>query len=612
MATWTAPTTTGRPVAILGAGVLGRRMALMFTAGGHNVHIRDPSSDQLSAALSYITTTLPSLTQPGVTPGVARAFSSMEEAVSNAWLVIEAIPELLPLKISTFADLATLAPKDCILATNSSSYKSSAMISSVPASDRPRVLNMHFFMPPSICVVELMTCGLTHPAIFPFLSTQLTALNLSPVVVKRESTGFLFNRIWAAIKRECLTVIAEGVGSPEDIDGVWTQMFGSADGPCTIMDQVGLDTVAHIEEHYIQERGFDPSARDFVVREYVDKGRLGKKSLSGGLYPPLPETPPAAPAKALYVLDLGLTSLSAPMASGRVLIGSVDGKSPLTTLSSSESLPDGITTLSNRLYWTSMGSPSTNTGSIRSSLLSGGGITTILPPGAVHTPKQITADRTNNFLYVSDREGMRVVRFRPDGSELTVLVQNGDFRVKEERGDQTRWCVGIAVDPVHRLLYWSQKGPSKGGQGRIMRAGLDIPSGETAETRTDIETLFSNLPEPTDLELDVETETLYWCDRGELPLGNTVNCASVASCGAGGAVEGVEKGEGEKSELEKKLGYKIVLAGLHEAIGLQVDVGNGVIYASDLGGGVYRFKIDGSGRERIYEAECAFAGIALV
>ncbi|KFY21616.1 hypothetical protein V493_07254, partial [Pseudogymnoascus sp. VKM F-4281 (FW-2241)] len=335
MASWTPPTTAGRPVAILGAGVLGRRMALMCIVGGHDVHIRDPSSDQLSAALSYITSTSPSLAQPGVATGTARAFSSIEEAVTNAWLVIEAIPEILSLKISTFADLAALASQDCILASNSSSYKSSAMLDAVPASVRPRILNMHFFMPPAIRVVELMTCGVTHPAIFPFLYEELTKLKMSPVVVRRESTGFLFNRIWAAIKRECLTVIADGVGTPEDIDGTWMQMFGGAAGPCKLMDQVGLDTVAHIEEHYIDERGFNPSARDFVVKEYVDKGKLGNKSQSGGLYPPQTEESPSAPAQALYILELGLTNLSAPMSSGRVLKGSADGKTPLSALSSS-------------------------------------------------------------------------------------------------------------------------------------------------------------------------------------------------------------------------------------------------------------------------------------
>ncbi|KFY06248.1 hypothetical protein V492_08101 [Pseudogymnoascus sp. VKM F-4246] len=196
---------------------------------------------------------------------------------------------------------------------------------------------------------------------------------------------------------------------------------------------------------------------------------------------------------------------------------------------------------------------------------------------------------------------MRIHRFRPDGSSLTTLVQTGDFTNPSHKADQSRWCIGIAVDTRRRFIYWSQKGPSKGGQGRIFRAGCDIPAGETAENRSDVELLFEGLPEPTDLEIDEESEILYWCDRGELPLGNTVNCASVAK----GAKEV------EKEGLEKALGYKIVLGGLHEAIGLQVDAKKGVIYASDLGGCVYSFNIDGSGKKKLYEAECAFAGIAL-
>ncbi|ELR06024.1 hypothetical protein GMDG_07735 [Pseudogymnoascus destructans 20631-21] len=214
-------------------------------------------------------------------------------------------------------------------------------------------------------------------------------------------------------------------------------MFGSSDGPCKLMDQVGLDTIAHIEGHYVEERGFNPSARDFVVHEYVNKGKLGKKSPSGGLYPSQPDP---VPAQTLYILDLGLTNLAAPMSSGRVLKGSVDGKSPLVTLAGSEAQPDGMTTLGNRIYWTSMGPPSTNTGSIRSSTPRGEDVTTILPAGEVHTPKQITADMTNGYLYVSDREGMRVLRFRPDGSDLTTLVKVGDFNHPDHKADRCGPC----------------------------------------------------------------------------------------------------------------------------------------------------------------------------
>jgi 3-hydroxyacyl-CoA dehydrogenase len=97
----------------------------------------------------------------------------------------------------------------------------------------------------------------------------------------------VFNRVWAAIKRECLTILAEGVSSPEQLDDVWMEMFGSKAGPCTMMDSVGLDTVEFIEEHYIEERGLSGEKTvDFLKKNYISQGKLGAKSGKGGLYPP--------------------------------------------------------------------------------------------------------------------------------------------------------------------------------------------------------------------------------------------------------------------------------------------------------------------------------------
>ncbi|MCP1909526.1 hypothetical protein J2R96_002006 [Bradyrhizobium elkanii] len=78
----------------------------------------------------------------------------------------------------------------------------------------------------------------------------------------------------------------------------------------------------------------------------------------------------------------------------------------------------------------------------------------------------------------------------------------------------TRWCVGIALDPATRKIYWTQKGPPKGGLGRIFRASLDVPEGDSAATRYDIELLFDKLPEPIDLAFDSENRVMYWTDRG--------------------------------------------------------------------------------------------------
>lgn len=114
-------------------------------------------------------------------------------------------------------------------------------------------------------------------------------------------------------------------------------------------------------------------------------------------------------------------------------------------------------------------------------------------------------------------------------------------------------CVGITVDPKNKKFYWTQKGPSKAGKGRIFRADIDIPAGETASTRTDIELIFENLPEPIDLELDTGTQLLYWTDRGEYPFGNTVNRAYV--------------GGGDSSNVSAAPKYDVLVQHLHEVGG---------------------------------------------
>ena len=171
-----------------------------------------------------------------------------------------------------------------------------------------------------------------------------------------------------------------------------------------------------------------------------------------------------------------------------------------------------------------MGVPNLNDGSIERADLDGNNRKVIVPEGATFTPKQIHLDKKNGKLYWCDREGMRVMRSNLDGSQIETLVEAG--RGDDDRRDQTRWCVGITIDPDREHIYWTQKGPDKGEQGRIFRADIEIPKGETAANRSDIEVFFDGLPEPIDLELDLKNRLLYWTDRGDPPRGNTVNRAS--------------------------------------------------------------------------------------
>jgi 3-hydroxyacyl-CoA dehydrogenase/sugar lactone lactonase YvrE len=597
---FTLPPVDGRVLAVLGGGVLGRRIACAWAASGYDVVIRDPSPDQRKAAVQYCETSMP-LYSDSTKRGTVRAVEDLKEAVEKAWLVIEAVPEILKLKISTFAELEKLAPSDAILCSNSSSYKSREMLGELQESTKRRVLNMHYYMPPQARIVELMTCGFTDKAIFPFLYEKLKEIRMSPYVARKESTGFIFNRLWAAIKREVLNILAEGVSTPTEIDEIFLQMFTGETGPVETMDRVGLDTVSFIEQHYIDEFGFPDKTVKFL-QKYLDEGKLGFKSTKGGLLPPKHATR-SADEPQVIVLDAGLAT-SNPMnafSAGRILTGTSDTKSwqPLVT---GQNIPDGVdfSASAGRLFWTNMGVPSQNDGAVFSCKLDGSDIKQIVPQGAIHTPKQLTIDHQNSKLYFSDREGLRVWRCNFDGSDLELLVQAGDWKDAAQMANQTNWCVGIAVCPSAGKFYWTQKGPSKGGKGRIFRANIDFPKGHDAKTRTDIEVLFQNLPEPIDLEIDEETNTLYWTDRGELPLGNSINRAKIDT------IKPVEGNATSRPGSD----YELVARGLHEAIGIKLDPKNRNMYVTDLGGSVYRFDMDGGNRKKLYEGG-AFTGITL-
>jgi 3-hydroxybutyryl-CoA dehydrogenase len=272
---------TGRPIAVIGCGTLGRRIALMASTLGGEVRIFDPHQHCLDEGLKYITETLPGVvaSSAGAVAGHVSGETDIAAVVRNAWLVVEAVPEQLNLKREVFSELDSMAPQDAILATNSSSYPSSQLIDQV---ERPeRLLNMHYYMPPDLPMVELMSCGKTDPAIIDFLMVHLPLYGLVPFRVQRESVGFIFNRIWAAIKRESLSVVEEGVAKLEDVDRMWELFTAHQGAPFRLMDKVGLDVVLAIEEHYAAVRKDVPEGPRKLLRRYVEGGRLGVKSGRG-------------------------------------------------------------------------------------------------------------------------------------------------------------------------------------------------------------------------------------------------------------------------------------------------------------------------------------------
>lgn len=287
----------------------------------------------------------------------------------------------------------------------------------------------------------------------------------------------------------------------------------------------------------------------------------------------------------IFFLDLG---------GGRILSAKPDGSDLKVLVEEGRKLPDGLAVDPEKghLYWTNMGNPKANDGSIFRSDLDGLNITVIVPPGETFTPKQLQVEIKFGKLYWSDREGMRVMRCNLDGSSIETLVQTG--HTEEERLDATNWCVGIAVDPGAGKLYWTQKGGDDAGTGRIFRAGINLPFGETPSTRTDIELLFSALPEPIDLDLDLANRMIYWTDRGDAPRGNTVNRGLMDA-----RTNGPAKPE-------------IIFSHLMEGIGLALDVKGGRMFMTDLGASVYSANLDGSDAKSLLAVQGNLAGIAYV
>jgi DNA-binding beta-propeller fold protein YncE len=286
-------------------------------------------------------------------------------------------------------------------------------------------------------------------------------------------------------------------------------------------------------------------------------------------------------ARRLYFLD---------QARGAVMTSLPDG-SGLAVLVENCPNPDGIVVDAEDgvVYWTNMGPTfDVANGSIERARLDGTERTVIVPTGATRTPKQLRVDKAAGQIYWCDREGMRLMRASLDGSAMETLVSTGD--AETNRADSTRWCVGVALDLDRREVYWTQKGPTNGGRGRIFRTPMDTQ----AATERSIEQLIDRLPEPVDLELSADGGFLYWTDRARVTGGGSISRASI------------DPVTGALGEPER------IAQGLDRPIGLALDMDENRIFASDLGGTLHVGAPDGNDWKPVLSGAGKFTGIALL
>lgn len=275
-------------VAMIGTGTMGRMIALRTAQYGIPVILYDSDPAALDRARAAIHETLGGWLAQGTLAriemeeieGHLHYANELRGAVRDVDLVIEAVPERVDMKRALFGQLDELCPERAIIATNSSSIRVSYL---EDATARPeKVANLHFYNPVwEIPMVEIGRGTKTNTETVDALTDYARRIALLPLHVQKESTGFIFNRVWRAIKKETLKVVDSGVASFEDVDRAWMTMYHTDMGPFGKMDEIGLDVVKDIEEHYASESN-DPSDRPpKILTDRVARGDLGMKTGRG-------------------------------------------------------------------------------------------------------------------------------------------------------------------------------------------------------------------------------------------------------------------------------------------------------------------------------------------
>jgi 3-hydroxybutyryl-CoA dehydrogenase len=212
-------------VAVVGAGLMGHALALVFALGGHQVRLTDNNQQTLERAPGLMATALATLSAAGEADGtwnrqrlskVVRCFPSLAETVQGATLVVEAVVERPDVKRTLYAQLETMMGPDAILASNTSNLD---IFPLVPEGLKPRTIIAHWYTPPYLCdLVDLCPGPGTRPGIVETVRDIVAAMGKAPVVFKQMVQGYVANRLQAAMQQEVYRLLDEGLVTPKDID----------------------------------------------------------------------------------------------------------------------------------------------------------------------------------------------------------------------------------------------------------------------------------------------------------------------------------------------------------------------------------------------------------
>ncbi len=277
-------------IAVIGAGLMGHGIAQEFATAGYTVHLHDITDEKLATARAQIEKNLHLLAENGIitaekiAPTLQRIQTTTDLAAvtENADFVVEAVTENLPLKQQIFAELDAMCQPHTILASNTTALMPSQI--GAQAKRQDKILNTHYFNPPYLIpLVELIRSPKTSDETVSVTAALLSRVGKTPAILERESLGFVGPRLQAALIREAIFIVEQGIASAETVDIVVRNSFGrrlSVAGPFEVFELAGWDLVLAAFEELYRELNGSPEINP-LLREMVEAGKLGVKSQEG-------------------------------------------------------------------------------------------------------------------------------------------------------------------------------------------------------------------------------------------------------------------------------------------------------------------------------------------
>jgi 3-hydroxybutyryl-CoA dehydrogenase len=272
-------------VAVIGAGQMGYIVSWLCAAnGGLETYLYDISEEQLQKTLKRLEESFAerlSKEESRAALAKIRSCDTLSQALSQADLSFENVPEDIELKKRVHAEIGRLASPHTLMGSNASSLLCSPF---AEASGRPeKFFNMNFAVidPQGEALVEIMWNPKTSGATKTAAIAWARKMNVVPLITKKEIMGYTFNRTWRAIKKEVLYLADQGYADPQDIDRAWMLLFGTPQGPFGMMDQIGLDSIQRVEMQYHRDSGDPRDAPPKILNALVEAGHLGEKTGHG-------------------------------------------------------------------------------------------------------------------------------------------------------------------------------------------------------------------------------------------------------------------------------------------------------------------------------------------